>query len=75
MLNGHIHQVVQKIEGNVTFHTARSTAFPQPEPGKAAAPGPIKNLPAGMLRGMLGLTSVNYVEGKSSLAVIDTTLS
>ena len=75
VLNGHIHQVFQKVEGNVTFHTARSTAFPQPEPGKAAAPGPIKNLPAGMLRSMLGLTSVNYVEGKSALAVIDTTLA
>jgi 3',5'-cyclic-AMP phosphodiesterase len=75
VLNGHIHQVFQKVEGNVTFHTARSTAFPQPEPGKAAGPGPIKNLPAGMLRGMLGLTSVNYVEGKSSLAVIDSTLA
>jgi 3',5'-cyclic-AMP phosphodiesterase len=75
VLNGHIHQVFQKVEGNVTFHTARSTAFPQPEPGKAAGPGPIKNLPAGMLRGMLGLTSVNYVEGKSALAVIDSTLA
>jgi 3',5'-cyclic-AMP phosphodiesterase len=74
VLNGHIHQVFQKIEGNVTFHTARSTAFPQPEPGKAAAPGPLKNIPAGKLRGMLGLTSVSYVEGQRPLAVIDTTL-
>jgi 3',5'-cyclic AMP phosphodiesterase CpdA len=74
VLNGHIHQVFQKVEGNVTFHTARSTAFPQPEPGKAAGPGPIKNLPAARLRGMLGLTSVNYVEGQRPLAVIDTTL-
>jgi 3',5'-cyclic-AMP phosphodiesterase len=74
VLNGHIHQIYQKVEGNVTFHTARSTAFPQPEPGKAAAPGPLKNIPAGKLRGMLGLTSVNYVEGKRPLAVIDTTL-
>jgi 3',5'-cyclic-AMP phosphodiesterase len=74
VLNGHIHQIFQKVEGNVTFHTARSTAFPQPEPGKAAAPGPLKNIPAGRLRGMLGLTSVSYVEGKKPLAVIDTTL-
>jgi Icc protein len=74
VLNGHIHQIFQKVEGNVTFHTARSTAFPQPEPGKAAGPGPLKNIPAGKLRSMLGLTSVNYVEGNRSLAVIDTTL-
>jgi Icc protein len=74
VLNGHIHQIFQKVEGNVTFHTARSTAFPQPEPGKAAAPGPLKNIPSGRLRGMLGLTSVSYVEGKKPLAVIDTTL-
>jgi Icc protein len=74
VLNGHIHQVFQKVEGNVRFHTARSTAFPQPEPGKAAGPGPLKNIPAEKLRGMLGLTSVNYVEGRRQLAVIDTTL-
>jgi Icc protein len=74
VLNGHIHQVFQKVEGTVTFHTARSTAFPQPGPGKAAAPGPLKNIPAGVLRGMLGLTTVSYIEGKGALAVIDTTL-
>ena len=74
VLNGHVHQILQKTEGNVTFHTARSTAFPQPEPGKAAGPGPIKNLPADKLRSMLGLTSVNFVAGKRSLAVIDSTL-
>jgi len=62
------------VEGNVTFHTARSTAFPQPEPGKAAGPGPLKNIPAGKLRGVLGLTSVSCVEGKRPLAMIDTTL-
>jgi 3',5'-cyclic-AMP phosphodiesterase len=74
VLNGHIHQVFQKVEGNVTFHSARSTAFPQPEPGKAAGPGPLKNVVAGKLRGMLGLTTVNYVEGVRPLAVIDSTL-
>ena len=74
VLNGHIHQILQKVEGNVTFHTARSTAFPQPAPGQAAGPGPIKNLPAEKLRSMLGLTSVNYVEGGRSLAVVDTAL-
>jgi hypothetical protein len=74
VLNGHIHQVFRKVEGNVTFHTARSTAFPQPEPGKAPAPGPLKGVPAERLRAMLGLTSVNYVEGQGPLAVVDSTL-
>ncbi len=74
VLNGHIHQVFQKVEGNVTFHTARSTAFPQPEPGKAPSPGPLRNLPADRLRDHLGLTSVSYVEGSRSLAIVDTTL-
>ena len=74
ILNGHIHQILQKVEGNITFHTARSTAFPQPEPGKAASPGPIKNVAADQLRRMLGLTRVSYVEGKGALAVVDDTL-
>lgn len=74
VLNGHIHQALQKIEGNVTFHTARSTAFPQPEPGKADKPGPIKNIAADKLRATLGLASVNYIERPSSLAIIDSTL-
>jgi Icc protein len=74
VLNGHIHQVLQKVEGNVTFHTARSTAFPQPEPGQAESPGPIKNVPAGQLKRMLGLTRVNYVERQHALAVVDQTI-
>jgi len=74
VLNGHIHQVLQKVEGNVTFHTAMSTAFPQPAPGTAPSPGPL-NVPADKLRGMLGLTSVRYLQGKSSLAVVDSNLS
>jgi 3',5'-cyclic-AMP phosphodiesterase len=74
VLNGHIHQIAQKVEGNMTFHTARSTAFPQPEPGKAPAPGPLRNLPAEKLRTMLGLTSVNYVAGRGPLAVVDSSL-
>jgi 3',5'-cyclic AMP phosphodiesterase CpdA len=74
VLNGHIHQILQKTEGNVTFHTARSTAFPQPEPGKAESPGPMKNVPAEKLRSMLGLTQVTYVEREGSLAVNDSTL-
>jgi 3',5'-cyclic AMP phosphodiesterase CpdA len=74
VLNGHIHQALQKVEGNVTFHSARSTAFPQPEPGKADKPGPIKNIAADKLRSTLGLTRVDYVEHPSSLAIIDSTL-
>ena len=73
VLNGHIHQIVQKIEGNITFHTAMSTAFPQPEPGMAPKPGPMK-VPAEKLRSVLGVTSVNFVAGKGPLAVIDSTL-
>jgi 3',5'-cyclic AMP phosphodiesterase CpdA len=75
VLNGHIHQVLQKVEGKVTFHTARSTAFPQPEPGKAESPGPIKNVPADKLRSMLGLSRVTWTAARSSLAVVDPTLA
>jgi len=74
VLNGHIHQQVQKIEGNMTFHTARSTAFPQPAPGTAPKPGPMV-VPAEQLRGMLGLTSVKYTEVDHHLAIIDPTLA
>jgi 3',5'-cyclic-AMP phosphodiesterase len=73
VLNGHIHQIMQKVEGNVTFHTAASTAFPQPEPGKAPSPGPMK-VPAEQLRSYLGVTDVNYVQGQHALAVVDSKL-
>src|SRR3569623_2053422 len=73
VLNGHIHQTIQKVEGNITFHTANSTAFPQPAPGAAPSPGP-KKVPAEKLRGMLGLTSVNYHEHNHILALSDTRL-
>jgi Icc protein len=73
VLNGHIHQTMQKVEGNVTFHTAASTAFPQPQPGKADSPGPRK-VPAEQLRSVLGITNVNYVRGQHALAVVDSTL-
>lgn len=75
VLNGHIHQVMQKVEGNVTFHTARSTAYPQPAPGTAPAPGPIKDLPAEKLRSTLGLTDVNYIARGNQLAVVDESLA
>jgi len=74
VLNGHVHQIMQKVEGNVTFHTARSTAFPQPSPGTAPAPGPIKDVPADKLRSTLGLTDVSYAGTGGRLAVIDSTL-
>ena len=70
VLNGHIHQTLQKVEGNISFHTATSTAFPQPQPGSAPAAGPMK-VPAEQLRGLLGITSVNYVEHEHTLAVTD----
>ena len=74
VLNGHIHQTMQKVEGKVTFHTAMSTAFPQPAPGTAASAGPMK-VPDDKLRSLLGITDVNLVHGKHSLAIIDSTLS
>ncbi len=73
VMNGHIHQTMQKIEGNITFHTAASTAFPQPKPGAAPGPGPMK-VPANQLRGLLGLTTVNFVQGSQALAMVDSTL-
>jgi 3',5'-cyclic AMP phosphodiesterase CpdA len=73
VLNGHIHQVVQKVEGNVAFHTATSTAFPQPAPGTAPHAGPMV-VPAGKLKSVLGITQVIYVARHSHLAVVDSSL-
>jgi len=73
VLNGHIHQIMQKIEGNVTFHTAMSTAFPQPAPGTAPSPGPMK-VADDKLRSLLGITDVTFRRGQQRLAVIDTPL-
>ncbi|HTM51342.1 MAG TPA: hypothetical protein VL285_21755, partial [Bryobacteraceae bacterium] len=70
VLNGHIHQVLQKVEGKVTFHSAMSTAFPQPAPGSAPSAGPMK-APAERLKQMLGLTEVNFVAGANRLAIVD----
>jgi 3',5'-cyclic AMP phosphodiesterase CpdA len=74
VLNGHIHQIMQKVEGNVTFHTARSTAYPQPVAGEAAGPGPLK-VPADQLAGMLGVTSVSTVAHARTLRLDDTTIA
>ena len=74
VLNGHIHQTMQKEEGNVTFHTALSTAFPQPRPGTAPAPGPMV-VPANQLRDVLGITKVRFVSQQKHLAIVDESLS
>jgi 3',5'-cyclic AMP phosphodiesterase CpdA len=75
LLNGHIHQVVQKVEGNVSFHTAASTAFPQAAPGAAGAtPGPMA-VPSGKLQSVLGVTDVKLVRGQNHLAVVDHSLA
>ncbi|HTZ02758.1 MAG TPA: metallophosphoesterase [Xanthobacteraceae bacterium] len=73
VLNGHIHQIMQKVEGNVTFHTARSTAFPQPAPGQAPSPGPMK-VPDDQLRKMLGIADITFKQNEQRLAIIDSPL-
>jgi hypothetical protein len=74
VLNGHIHQIAQKVEGRIAFHTARSTAFPQPAPGTAPSPGPLK-VPADQLHDMLGITDAMFVRGHDRIALIDSTLT
>ena len=73
VLNGHIHQVVQKVEGNVTYQTALSTAFPQPKAGEGPAPGPMK-VPAEKLRTVIGIREIDIVPLKTA-AVTDVTLA
>jgi 3',5'-cyclic AMP phosphodiesterase CpdA len=73
VLNGHIHQTMQKVEGHVTFHTAASTAFPQPAPGAAPSPGPM-TVPAERLRTLLGLSDVTFVRRSHALAIVDQNL-
>lgn len=74
ILNGHIHQIAQKVEGRMTFHTARSTAFPQPAPGSAPSPGP-QVVPPGALRSLLGITDVSVTTGEHAIALTDSTLA
>jgi 3',5'-cyclic-AMP phosphodiesterase len=74
VLNGHIHQIMQKVEGAVTFHTARSTAFPQPAPGTAPSPGPLK-IPEDTLRSVLGIATVAVKQGTQPLAIVDSDLA
>jgi hypothetical protein len=73
VLNGHIHQIMQKVEGSVTFHTARSTAFPQPAPGTAPSPGPMR-VPEDKLRTVLGIATVSVKQGTQPLAITDSEL-
>ena len=74
VLNGHIHQIMQKVEGTVTFHTARSTAFLQPAPGTAPSPGPM-TVPDDKLRSVLGITTVAVKHGTQPLAITDSDLA
>jgi len=73
VLNGHIHQILQKVEGRITFHTAMSTAYPQPAPGAAPSPGPLQ-VPADQLHQVLGIRDVRYVQGQHSLALVEAPL-
>jgi 3',5'-cyclic-AMP phosphodiesterase len=75
LLNGHIHQIVQKVEGNIRFHTARSTAFPQPVAGTAPHPGPILTVSAGEIGEYLGITHASMTHTPGTLAVTDIVLS
>ena len=74
VLNGHIHQITRKVEGNISFHTARSTAFPQPVGGEGPSPGPLK-VPTEQLHSMLGITTATFVRGREPIALVDATLA
>jgi 3',5'-cyclic AMP phosphodiesterase CpdA len=74
VLNGHIHQIVQKVEGNITFHTARSMAYPQPSAGNGPGPGPLK-VPGDQLAKMLGVTTAVVARPPAALALTDTSLA
>ena len=75
VLNGHIHQIQQKVEGNITFYTARSTAYPQPAPGVGPAPGPLKDVAPEALHSYLGIREVRHVKGGHALAITDEAMS
>lgn len=75
VLNGHIHQIQQKVEGTITFYTARSTAYPQPAPGVGPGPGPMKDVAPGKLHSYLGVRDVRHVKGRHALAVTEEVLA
>ena len=73
-LNGHIHQIQQKVEGHVHFHSARSTAYPQPSPGVGPGPGPLV-VPPEQLRANRGVSSLAISQGSEPIAIIDSPLA
>jgi 3',5'-cyclic AMP phosphodiesterase CpdA len=75
VLNGHIHQIQQKVEGTITFYTARSTAYPQPAPGVGPGPGPLQTVAPDALYRYIGIRDVRHVQGKDALAVTEEALS
>lgn len=75
VLNGHIHQIQQKVEGSITFYTARSTAYPQPAPGVGPGPGPLQSVTAEALHRYLGIRDVRHVQTGGALAVTDEVMS
>jgi 3',5'-cyclic AMP phosphodiesterase CpdA len=72
-LNGHVHQVFSKVDGNITFHSGTTTAYPLPHPGEGPAPKPL-TLPAGRLHDALGVREVSYFQGQQALALKERTL-
>ncbi len=73
-LNGHIHQVQRRVEGHMSFHAARSTAYPQPAPGIGPGPGPLV-VPAEELRSNIGISSLRFAASDTSIAILDATLA
>lgn len=73
-LNGHVHQIQRKVEGNLLFHAARSTAYPQPAPGQGPGPGPLV-VPAADLPAHIGLTSLTVTTTPTPIAVTDLALA
>jgi 3',5'-cyclic AMP phosphodiesterase CpdA len=74
VLNGHIHQIVSKVEGNITFHTARATCYPQPAAGVGPGPGPL-TVPKAQLPHMIGVRSVTYKPHPATMTIKETTLA
>ena len=72
-LNGHVHQLFTKTEGNITFHSATTTAYPLPHPGDGPAPKPVVAA-AGALQHALGIRQAHFVPGHHGLALADQTL-
>ena len=65
--------IIRKTEGNIVMHTAASTAYPLHAPGQGA-PTPLV-LPAGVLPARIGIRTVGFQRGTSSLALTDESLA